>query len=175
MRSTGEVIGLHRDPTAALAKALLAASLRPPLPGPDGTLALLSIAPRDVPRLGELADTLALVGYRFIATPGTASALRRLGHEAEEVALPHAQDGRRPAIGEVLASGRVSLVVNTPAPRSAAVEDAAVIRHAAVAEGVLCLTSMDTAVAAAHSLDPVVLERAREVRSLGAWLAGARS
>ena len=65
--------------------------------------------------------------------------------------------------------------MNTPAPRSAAVEDAAAIRHAAVAEGILCLTSMDTAVAAARSLDPVVLERAREVRSLGAWLAEARS
>jgi carbamoyl-phosphate synthase large subunit len=175
MRSTGEVIGLHRDPAAALAKALLAASLRPPLPGPEGTLALLSIAPRDVPRLGELASTLAAVGYRFTATPGTAAALRALGHEAGEVALLGAEDERRPAIREMLSSGRVSLVVNTPAPRSAAVEDAAVIRHAAVAEGILCLTSMDTAVAAAHSLDPLVLERAREVRSLAAWLAEARS
>ena len=47
MQSTGEVIGLHRTRGVALAKALLAAALRPPLPGADGALALLSIADRD--------------------------------------------------------------------------------------------------------------------------------
>ena len=58
MQSTGEVIGIHRDPRVAMAKALLAASLRPPVPGPDGALALVSIADRDKGRLAELAAAL---------------------------------------------------------------------------------------------------------------------
>ena len=44
------------------------------------------------------------------------------------------------------------LVVNTPAPQSGALRDALEIRLAAVEEGVLCLTAMETAVAAAEAL-----------------------
>jgi hypothetical protein len=51
------------------------------------------------------------------------------------------------------------------------VRDAAEIRHAAIAEGVLCLTSVDTAVAAARSLDPALRERIIDVRPLGDWVA----
>jgi hypothetical protein len=63
----------------------------------------------------------------------------------------------------------VSLVVNTPSPRSGPVRDAAAIRHAAVAEGILCLTSVDTAIAAARSLDPSLRDRLVEVHSLAEW------
>ena len=154
MRSTGEVIGLHTDPGVALAKALLAASLRPPVPGPEGAVALVSIADRDKEQLPELAAALAHVGYRFAATAGTAAQLRALGHEVLEVTPLGDESTGLPHILDVIGSGDVSLVVNTPAPRSGPVRDAAAIRHAAVAEGILCLTSMDTAMAAARSLDP---------------------
>jgi carbamoyl-phosphate synthase large subunit len=174
MQSTGEVIGLHEDPDVALAKALLAASLRPPLPGPDADEALISIAGRDLPRLGELAQSLAAVGYRFLATAKTAEALRELGHAVSEVAELGSEDAARPSIPAVIGSGRVVLVVNTPSPRSGAVLDAAAIRHAAVAEGILCLTAIDTAVAAARSLAPSSQARLDDVRSLAAWTASPR-
>ena len=58
------------------------------------------------------------------------------------------------AILELIASGEVRLVVNTPTPRSGAVRDAAEIRLAATAEGILCLTAIETAVAAAEALEP---------------------
>jgi carbamoyl-phosphate synthase large subunit len=174
MQSTGEVIGLHADGDAAMAKALLAASLRPPVPGVDGAVALVSVAPRDEGRLGELAAALAHGGYRFVATPGTAAGLRQLGHAVREVARLGAPPDQRPSILEVIASGEVALVVNTPAPRTGAVLDAAAIRHAAVAEGILCLTDIDTAIAAARSLDRAAQGRIGEVRSLEAWLAGDR-
>ena len=74
---------------------------------------------------------------------------------------------------DLIAMGAVRLVVNTPTPRSGPVRDAAEIRHAAVAEGVLCLTSVDTAVAAARSLDPALRERIIDVRPLGEWVAYA--
>jgi carbamoyl-phosphate synthase large subunit len=174
MQSTGEVIGLHEDPDVALAKALLAASLRPPLPGPDADEALISIAGRDLPRLAELARSLAAVGYRFLATARTADALRELGHAVGEVAELGSGDATRPSIPAVISSGRVVLVINTPSPRSGAVLDAAAIRHAAVAEGILCLTAIDTAVAAARSLAPSAQARLDDVRSLAAWTASPR-
>jgi len=170
MQSTGEVIGLHEDAAVAMAKALLAASLRPPVPGPAGTSALISVAPRDELRVAELATALADVGYRFVATPGTAAVLRELGHEVQEAALLGDEPSELPSILDVIASGEVSLVINTPAPRSGAVLDAAAIRHAAIAEGVLCLTAIDTAVAAAHSLEPSAQARIGDVRALGDWL-----
>ena len=67
MQSTGEVIGIHADPRVAVAKALVAASLRPPIPPADGQppVALLSIADRDKDSLGELAARLTTAGYRL--------------------------------------------------------------------------------------------------------------
>ncbi|MEX1335341.1 MAG: carbamoyl-phosphate synthase large subunit, partial [Candidatus Limnocylindrales bacterium] len=174
MQSTGEVIGIHEDARVALAKALLSAALHPPLPGPAGAEALISVAPRDVERLGELAAALAAAGYRFTATPGTAAALRTLGHAVREVAMAGDHESELPNIVDVIAEGAVSLIVNTPMPRSGAVLDAAAVRHAAIAEGVLCMTTMDTAIAAAHALEPAAQARIGDVRSLEAWLRHGR-
>ncbi|CAN5702578.1 hypothetical protein BH23CHL8_BH23CHL8_19490 [soil metagenome] len=173
MQSTGEVIGLHHDPEVALAKALLAASLRPPLPGVDGALALLSLAQRDEGRLRALADALVAGGYHLGATPSTAEALRRIGHEVREVAGLGEDHADGTSILEVIGAPGVALVINTPEPRSGAVREAAAIRHAAVAEGILCLTSMDTALAAARSLAPEVQARVGDVRDLATWLTPA--
>ena len=175
MQSTGEVIGIHTEAPVALAKALLAAALRPPLPGPGGACVLVSVAPRDEARVGELAAALATAGYRFVATPGTASVLRRHGHAVHEVALVGDTESGLPSILDVIASGEISFIINTPMPRSGAVLDAAAVRHAAIAEGILCMTTMDTAIAAAHSLEPSAQARIGEVRSLGAWLESTAS
>ncbi len=78
------------------------------------------------------------------------------------------------AILDLFASGEVRLVVNTPTPRSGAVRDAAEIRFAATAEGILCLTAIETAVAAAEALDPSIVARLSEVRSLEEWVPGGR-
>jgi carbamoyl-phosphate synthase large subunit len=173
MQSTGEVIGLHQDARVALAKSLLSAALRPPLPGPGGAGALISVAPRDEARVGELADALAAAGYRFVATPGTAAALRRHGYQVQVVAVVGDETSDLPGVLEVIASGEVSIIINTPMPRSGAILDAAAIRHAAIAEGVLCMTTMDSAIAAAHSLEPAAQARIGDVCSLGSWLASA--
>ena len=75
--------------------------------------------------------------------------MAKLGEAADEAPA-------RSPILELIASGEVRLVVNTPTPRSGAVRDAAEIRLAATAEGILCLTAMETAVAAAEALDPAI-------------------
>jgi len=178
MQSTGEVIGIHTDPRVAMAKALRGAALVPPPAGVGegavAPVALLSIADRDKGTLPRLAAALMTAGYRIAATPGTAAALAGEGFEAEVVTkLGEASDDGRPGILDVIAAGAVRLVVNTPTPRSGAVRDAAEIRHAAVAEGILCLTAIETAIAAAEALDPAIAGRLAEVRSLTEWVPQA--
>jgi carbamoyl-phosphate synthase large subunit len=171
MQSTGEVIGLHTDGRVALAKALLGASLVPPRPGPDGALALLSIADRDKELLPRLGRALDRAGYRLAATRGTARELAAIGIPARLVSKVGAPVGPdEESILDVIASGEVRLVVNTPTPQSGAVRDAAEIRFAATGEGILCLTAVETAVAAAEALDPAIAPLLSEVRSLDEWV-----
>ena len=171
MQSTGEVIGIHTDPRVALAKAMQGAALIPPRPGAAGALALLSVAERDHHALPRVAHALAKAGYRFAATSGTAGELRKLGYEAQVVS----KVGEKPAPGQtaildLISSGSVRLVVNTPSPKSGPVRDAIEIRLGATAMGILCLTAVETAVAAAEALDPELRERLAEVRSLSEWV-----
>jgi carbamoyl-phosphate synthase large subunit len=174
MQSTGEVIGIAEDPRVAMAKALTGASLVPPRRGEgEAPLALLSIADRDKWGLIPLAKALRRAGYRLAATPGTRTALREAGFGVEPIAklgaAPDQEIGERPIL-EAIAGGNVRLVVNTPTPRSGAVRDAADIRHAAIAEGVLCLTAIETGIAAAEALDPAIEAQIAEVRAITDWV-----
>ncbi len=106
-------------------------------------------------------------GYRLAATAGTREALAAAGYSRRDrsrssARRPTPSDPSEVAILDLIGSGDVRLVVNTPTPRSGAVRDAAEIRLAAIAEGILCLTAMETAVAAAEALDPE--HRAEAVR-----------
>ena len=147
----------------------------PPRPGPEGALALLSIADRDKALLPRLAAALARAGYGFAATAGTARGAggrraSRRGSSRSWARLPMRADATEVRSSISSRSGEVRLVVNTPTPRSGAVRDAAEIRLAATAEGILCLTAMETAVAAAEALDPEIAPELSEVRSLEEWV-----
>ncbi len=173
MQSTGEVIGIAEDARVAMAKALTGASLIPPraAAGEVAPIALLSIADRDKWGLLDLARALVRAGYAIAATAGTREALAGAGIDASPVAkLGAERAGDEAAILELIAGGRVRLVVNTPTPRSGPVRDAAEIRHAAIAEGVLCLTAIETGIAAAEALDPAVTDGIAEVRSITDWV-----
>ncbi len=186
MQSTGEVIGIHQDPRVALAKALRGAGLVPAVEAPAGSfveateagerpapIALLSIAERDKTELPRLAAALSQAGFRLAATPGTRAAIRAAGLEADPVAKLGAEPdvaAGEVAMLELIRGGSVRLVVNTPTPRSGAVRDAAEIRHTAIAEGVPCLTAIETAIAAAEALDPEVDAQVADVRPLDAWV-----
>jgi carbamoyl-phosphate synthase large subunit len=150
-------------------------------------LAVISIAGRDKPHLLRLATAMDRAGFRLAATEGTRAALQAAGFEADPVAKLASVDaegrpidGAVPDIVGLIESGEVRLVINTPTPRSGAIRDAAEIRHAAIAEGVPCLTAIETAVAAAEALDPAIDAQVADVRSIGEWLeigraaAGAR-
>ena len=172
MQSTGEVIGIHADPRVALAKAMQGAALIPPRPGrrrragPDlGRGARQGELPR-------VAAALARAGYRFAATSGTAAELAQAGPRGAGRGQGRRSGPARARSPSWISSpaASVRLVVNTPSPKSGPVRDAAEIRLAATAEGILCLTAIETAVAAAEALDPDLRARLAEVRSLGEWV-----
>ena len=160
MRATGEVMGIADDPGTAYAKAMLAAGTG--IPG-EGTV-FLSLADRDKPEGLEAARAFAERGYRLLASPGTAAFLRGRGVEAEEV--PKVGEGPRDTVQRV-AAGEVDLVINTPRGRRAR-GDGKLIRRAASARGVPCITTIAGARAAARSLSSG-REGEGRVRSLQEW------
>ena len=141
-----------------------------------GALALLTHRrPRQGACCRAWPPALAGAGYRLAATPGTR---RRWPASATtpgrwpSSARPPTRRSARCRSSTSSRSGEVRLVVNTPTPRSGAVRDAAEIRLAATGEGILCLTAMETAVAAAEALDPAIAATIAEVRP---WRSGCRS
>ena len=167
----------HTDPRVALAKALLGAALVPPRPGADGRAgAALDRRPRQGRRCRgsptRWRGRLSARGDRRDAGGAGGRRATRRGRSRSSARQPDAAIGEV-AILDLIAAGEVRLVVNTPTPRSGAVRDAAEIRLAATAEGILCLTAMETAVAAAEALDPRIAPALSEVRSLEEWVPGA--
>ena len=173
MQSTGEVIGISGDPRVAMAKALVGASLVPPraAAGEEAPVALLSIADRDKWGLLRVAEALHRAGYQLAATPGTRASLLAAGYTVLPIAKLGAEPvGDEQAIIPAIGSGKVRLVVNTPTPRSGPVRDAAEIRLATINEGILCLTAIETGIAAAEALDPAIIDEIAAVRSITEWV-----
>src|SRR5262249_19545041 len=139
MRSTGEVMGIDDSFPMAFAKSQMAANN--PLPR-SGTI-FVSVADRDKPEVVGVARLLMDLGYHLISTRGTAQALRRVGVHVEEVAK--IQEGR-PNLLDYMKNGQVALVINTPSGKGARTDEG-IIRAAAVAHGVTCITTL----AAAHA------------------------
>ena len=145
MRSTGEVMGIDPDPGAALAKAMVAAGHALPTAG----TVFVSVANRDKRAIVFAAKRLADLGFRVLATSGTAGVLRRSGVPVEPVAkLSEGPDN----VVELIRAGRVDLVINTPFGRRPRT-DGYHIRTAAAAVGVPCFTTLPGAFAAVRGIE----------------------
>jgi carbamoyl-phosphate synthase large subunit len=134
MRSTGEVLGLDRSFGAAFAKSQEAAYGALPTKG----VAFLSVRNADKRAIVLPAKRLADLGFKLVATVGTASVLRRNGVPVEVVHKVH--EGA-PNVVDLIRSGEIDVVVNTPqgsGPRSDGYE----IRTAAVATDIPCVTTL---------------------------------
>jgi carbamoyl-phosphate synthase large subunit len=147
MRSTGEVMTSAADLPTALAKAERAAGR--PLPR-DGAV-FLSV--RDEDKAAAIPVAAAFVGLGFIlyATGGTAQTLRNAGLEVLEVrkvseTLPV------PSVVDLIRRGRCNLVVNTPGGGPEPRSDGYLIREAALAARVPCITTVAAATAAVHAI-----------------------
>jgi carbamoyl-phosphate synthase large subunit len=144
MRSTGEVMGIAADFPTAFAKAQAAAGSRLP----DGGTAFLSVSDRDKVLAGALASQLHDLGFRIVATAGTAEAVSRMGIPAQTInKIPEGS----PHVVDLIEAGEVGLVINTPTG-SGARADGWEIRAAAVSRGVPCITTMAGGLAAARAI-----------------------
>jgi carbamoyl-phosphate synthase large subunit len=151
MRSTGEVMASAADLPTAFAKAERAAGR--PLPA-TGT-AFLSVRDTDKPGIAPVAAALADLGFRLLATGGTAQVLAAAGLEVAVAA-------KGDAVVDAIRSGRCALVVNTP-QGSGARRDGARIRQAALAGRIPCITTL---AAARLAVDAIANARSEVARSL---------
>ncbi len=144
MRSTGEVMGLDENFGRAFAKSQIGAGLRLPV---EGTV---FVSLKDSDKDGAIASARALVemGFRIVATRGTARAL-------EEAGLPVTRINKvlegRPHVVDALKNGEVQLVFNTT-EGAQALADSASIRRTAVTAKVPYYTTLASAVAATQAI-----------------------
>ncbi len=155
MRSTGEVMASASDLPTAFAKAERAAGRRLPASG----TAFLSVRDEDKDVVVPVAQALAGLGFRLLATAGTARTLADSGLAVEYVRKV-TEEGEGPSVVDLVRRGRCDLVVNTP-QGSGARTDGYLIREAALVARVPCITTVSGAAAAveaiAHARDEVAL------------------
>ncbi|HEX8857189.1 MAG TPA: carbamoyl-phosphate synthase large subunit [Thermoleophilaceae bacterium] len=165
MKSTGEVMGVAADYPTAFGKAQAAAGAGLPIEGS----VFISVTDSDKPAATQLAASLHDLGFKVLATGGTAQAIRRMGVPVERI--PKISEGS-PNVVDRIESGDVALVINTPTG-SGARSDGYEIRRAAVARGVPCITTMTGATAAQRAIRALQLGEPA-VRSLQELHASAR-
>jgi len=144
MKSTGEVMGIDRNFDRAFAKAQLAASVRLPT---EGTI-FLSVKDADKPAFVPLARRLIEMGFRIMATRGTAARLREAGLAVQVV--NKVLEGRPHCVDAIL-SDEVQMVINT-ASGAQSVADTFDIRRTALTRGVPHFTTVAGARAAIHAI-----------------------
>jgi carbamoyl-phosphate synthase large subunit len=144
MRSTGEVMGTARGFGLAYAKAELGAGEALPTTG----TVFLSTHDRDKQALVPVARRLSELGFRLVATEGTARALVEAGLAVEPILKVH--EGR-PNIEDAIRSGEIQLVINTPVGRQAAHDDK-YLRRAAIDYAVPAVTTLAGARAAVEAI-----------------------
>lgn len=150
MKSTGEVMGLADNFGAAYNKAEAAAFGELPT---EGTV-FVSVANRDKRTLIFPIQRLATLGFKILATSGTAGMLRRNGVPCEIVLKQSEARGTgRESVVDMINSGQIDLILNTPAGSAGARNDGYDIRAAAVNAGVPLVTTVQGVTAAVQGIE----------------------
>ncbi|MCI0621996.1 MAG: carbamoyl-phosphate synthase large subunit [Acidobacteria bacterium] len=144
MKSTGEVMGVSDTFGQAYAKAQMSASVYLPRSG----TAFISVNQHDKKNVIRIADRLQQLGFKLIATRGTAAVLKQSGIPVEAV---YKVNEGRPHIVDMIKSGKVDLILNTPLGKSSFFDERA-IRRAAMQHGVPCITTLSGGAAVASGI-----------------------
>ncbi|MFQ6109135.1 MAG: carbamoyl-phosphate synthase large subunit, partial [Candidatus Aminicenantales bacterium] len=145
MRSTGESIGIDRFFPLAFLKAEEGAGFLLPQKG----RVFVSVCDEDKPKVVPIVEKLTLLGFRLMATEGTASYLQRHGFAVDTIGKVY-KGGKN--ILDDLKRGKVSLIFNTPSGRHER-EDAQMIRRVAFSYRVPCFTTIPSASAAVKAIE----------------------
>ena len=161
MRSTGEVLGLAETVGEAYFKAQEGAKAVLPLKG----TVLLSISDGDKEEAVPVARAFYEDGFKIIATEGTAKLISEAGIPVERVNKIY--EGQ-PNIEDWIINGKIQLIVNTPAGKTAAHDDS-YLRKGAIKHRVTYITTMVAAKAAAEGINQMNKHGNSEVLSLQEW------
>jgi carbamoyl-phosphate synthase large subunit len=169
MHSTGEVMGIGDTFGEAYGKAMMGAGLSLPRSG----TAFLSVNDTDKGQSVIIARKLARLGFKIMATLGTAARLKEVGLKVETVFKVN--EGR-PNIVDHIKRGDVALVINTPLGRASHFDEQS-IRRAALQYNVPCVTTMTGAQAIVEALaalggdEPVRVRSLQELHAVGSTVA----
>jgi carbamoyl-phosphate synthase large subunit len=165
MRSTGEVMGISERFSLAFAKSQLAAGVVLPKSGNI----FISVTERHKVQIVDLALRLHRLGFRLMATAGTARRLEEAGIPVERV--KKLVEGH-PNLLDHLIDGEVALILNTPSGKGARTDEGR-IRAAAVQQGVSSITTIQAAEAAVKAME-ALREEEMNVMALQDRFAEAR-
>ena len=125
MRSTGEVMGISDNFGIAFAKAQMGAGLSLPLEGN----VFISVADKDKPSIIPIAKELQSLGFKIIATSGTASVLKKNGIKVK--AVKKIAEGR-PHVEDYIKNGEIQLILNTPIGKGPKFDEYRIRREATI-------------------------------------------
>lgn len=148
MKSTGEVMGRDALYAKALYKGLIGAGMKIPASG----AIIVTVADKDKAEAVELMKGFHKLGYKIIATGGTAAALEEAGLNVMNV--KKLGEGE-PNILDMIRSGQANFVFNTLTKGKTPERDGFRIRREAVENGVVCMTSLDTVTALLRMLETI--------------------
>ena len=146
MKSTGESMGLAESFGEAYGRAMAAAGK----PLPRGGAVYLTVRDRDKAEVVYVARDFVHLGFRLLASQGTAAVLRQANLEVE--AVWRIEENRQPDVLGLMRAGKVDLIINTPTATSGAVRDGAAMRRLAVELQIPFITTMAGAQAAAEAI-----------------------
>jgi len=147
MKSTGEVLGLSTKYSEAMYKAILASNFKFPV---KGSSILMTVRDSDKHDLVPLAERLFRMGFELFGTGGTANYLNKHGIPCSFARK--AEEGE-PNVLDMLASGRISLLINTESPKRTMGQNGFRLRRRAIEHGIATITSLDTLVAVTECLE----------------------
>jgi carbamoyl-phosphate synthase large subunit len=148
MKSTGEVMGRDVNFAKALYKGLIGAGMKIPAAGSI----VATVADKDKDEAVEIFSGFYRLGYKIIATGGTAKALEAAGIPVTTV---NKLSEGSPNILDLIRSGQAQFIVNTLTKGKTPERDGFRIRREAVENGVVCMTSLDTVRALMNMLESV--------------------
>jgi carbamoyl-phosphate synthase large subunit len=163
MRSTGEAMGFDDSFGMAFAKAQISAGMSLPSQG----AVVITVNDPDKATVTPIARRLHDMGFRMVATEGTAKYLRTRGIPCEHVFKVN--EGRPNMVDRII-TGDVALLINTPLGKQSQYDDYST-RRAAIQYGVPYITTMSAASAASDAIS-AMRSRERTVRSIQERTAG---
>jgi carbamoyl-phosphate synthase large subunit len=163
MKSTGEVMGVDDSFGKAYVKAQISAGSTLPKSG----VAFISVNQHDKRLIARIAADLVEIGFKIIATRGTAQVLRNAGVEVETV---YKVNEGRPHIVDYIKSGKVDLVINTPLGKESFFDERS-IRRVSIHYRIPCITTIPGAAAAVSGIRALQRENL-DVRPLQEYHSG---